>query len=239
MFQWLTNSTRLQDLVVCGLALCIVISRATPGVSQGGICTEEEKLRCHVSIILFHGFMQWESHEDHAFLSVGITLNKPQLVRPGVVQKPVHIGIFVGSSGIWGPHRWEICWLSGTSRSADGLCSAPSGALTRFCSSCAAPQWSQLLRSPGATGTSSLKLWCEKQVPWHVNLESQKKAARPGALLKQSDICWPMRQELRIIMEYLTISSTFLNTRCFLCYDPCTPHLMLAKGGCLPHWDSH
>ena len=63
----------LQDLVVCGLPLCIVISRATPGVFQGGICTEEEKLRCHVSIILLHGFMQWEGHEDHAFLSIGIT----------------------------------------------------------------------------------------------------------------------------------------------------------------------
>ena len=74
--KWVVSLTLrfcLQDLVVCGLALCVVISRATPGVSQGGICTEEEKLRCHVSIILFHGFMQWESHEDHAFLSVGIT----------------------------------------------------------------------------------------------------------------------------------------------------------------------
>ena len=89
----------------------------------------------------------------------------------------------VGFNGIWGPHHWEIYWLSGTSRSADGLCSAPSGALRRFCSSCAAPQWSQLLRSPGATSTCSLKLRCEKQVPWHVNLESPKKAARQSTLL--------------------------------------------------------
>ena len=182
-FRW---RFRLQDLVVCGLALCVVISRATPGVSQGGICTEEEKLRCHVSIILFHGFMQWESHEDHAFLSVGITLNKPQLVRPGVVQKPVHIGIFVGSSGIWGPHRWEICWLSGTSRSAGARRSAPSGALTRFCPSCAAPHWWLLSRSPGAAGTSSLKLRDKRRFLGVWILSPKKMAARQGTLLKRA-----------------------------------------------------
>ena len=137
-FRW---RFRLQDLVVCGLALCIVISRATPGVSQGGICTEEEKLRCHVSIVLLHGFMQWESHEDHAFLSVGITSHAKTTRVGGEFRPCSKLVSAVGFNSIWGPNHQEIYWLSGTSRSAGARRSAPSGALRRFCPSCAAPHW--------------------------------------------------------------------------------------------------